>query len=92
MIRYKCDICGKELAATGTGRYIVQVEVYAAESPIEFTEQDLGRDTRAEMRDLIDQLSRANPDDIEDQTYRRFRFDLCAACQRDYLKNPLPRP
>ncbi len=84
-------MCGKDLAARGAGRYIVRVEVFAAESPIEFAEQDLARDHRAEIRDLIDELSRANPDDIEDQTYRRFRFDLCADCQRGYLKDPLSR-
>jgi hypothetical protein len=35
-------------------------------------------------------LQRTDPDQAEDQVYRRFRFDLCADCQRRYLARPLP--
>jgi hypothetical protein len=91
MIHYVCDKCGKRLDAREDHRFIVNIEVFAAESSMELTKEDLDRDHRAEMQKLIDQLARANPDDIEDQTYRRFRFDLCTTCHRRYLADPIAR-
>ncbi len=91
MIRYECDRCGHPLGANDTGRFIVKMEVYAAAGPVDITPADSQRDHTDEIEALVRQLERANPDEIEDQVYRCLRFDLCADCHRDLLRNPLGR-
>ncbi|MHC4066888.1 MAG: hypothetical protein ACYSUI_20620, partial [Planctomycetota bacterium] len=89
MIRYECDRCGRQLGANDSERFIVKFEVYAAAGPVEFTAADLQRDHEAEMQEVLEQLAAADPDEIEDQTYRCLRFDLCRDCQRRLLQDPL---
>ena len=90
-IRFECDKCGAVLAANDAKRFIVKMEVFAAAGPIEFTSADLAKDRSGELSALIDHLNHADPDEIEDQTYRNLRFDLCATCHRALLRNPLNR-
>ena len=89
MIRYECDKCGRQLTANGADRFIVKIELYAAGGPIEVTTNQLNRDHTDEIRSALDQLAAADPDEVEDQTYRCLRFDLCADCHRVLLRNPL---
>ncbi|MCP4248197.1 MAG: hypothetical protein GY778_14220 [bacterium] len=89
MIRYQCDKCGRKLAANDAERYIVKMEIYAAAGPLEFEAGDLERDRADELGRLLDQLESADPDAVEDQTYRCLRFDICRACQQQVLNNPL---
>lgn len=89
MIRYRCDKCGCDLTANDPRRYVVKMEIYAAAAPLEFTREDLAKDPADEIRQIVEQLSQANPDEIEDQTYRVLRFDLCRSCQRNLLDHPL---
>ncbi len=88
MIRYECDRCGQKLKANDPGRYIVKLEVYAAASHIEFTEEDL-KAASGRLEDVIAELSEADPDEVENQTYRSFRFDLCDSCRKALLDKPL---
>ncbi|HEY3246243.1 MAG TPA: hypothetical protein VGM03_23105 [Phycisphaerae bacterium] len=89
MIRYECDQCGRVLGANDPQRYIVKIEVYAAAGPVELSPRDLVGDLRAEMERLVEALHSADPDEVEDQTYRCLQFDLCQDCQRKFLRQPL---
>ena len=86
MIRYECDKCGMKLSSNSANRYIVKMEVYAAAGPIDL---ELETGTEGQLEAVIEQLRHADPDEIEDQTYRSFRFDLCNRCRRIILSNPL---
>ena len=88
MIRYACDRCGCRLEPNDPRRYIVRMEIYAAVGNIEIDTESAG-EGGDRVSDLLAQLSQANPDEIEDQTYRRFRFDVCDACRKVVLKRPL---
>jgi len=88
MIRYECDKCGAELQANDHQRYIAKLEIFAAASPIDITPVRPEDTTRA-LDEVIKQLQSANPDDIEDQTYRCFRFDLCDTCRKKVIDKPL---
>jgi hypothetical protein len=88
-IRYRCDRCGKDLPAGSTDHFVVRIEAFAAETPLEITREDLAQDHGEEIRRLVDELSRAPLDDVEDSNYRAFRFDLCRDCHAAYLRNPL---
>jgi len=89
MIHYECDRCGAPLESNDPRRYIVKLEVYAAAGHLDLT-LDAHADPQREMEDIIKSLSAADPDEVEDQTYRCLRFDVCNSCRRTLLANPLP--
>jgi hypothetical protein len=84
-----CDACGAGLLIESDVRYLVKIEVFAAYDPLELTGQDLARDHRADMAHLLESMKGMDPRELEDQVYRKFQFDLCPKCQREYLKDPL---
>jgi hypothetical protein len=86
-----CDRCGKGLLVDGEVRYLVNVEVRAAYDPMEITPEDLAEDRTGEIRSLMEQLARMTGQGAMDSVYRKLVFDLCPACQRAYLADPLGR-
>ena len=88
MIRYECDMCGVPLQANDSQRFIVKIEVYAAAGPVDL-DRDSPTDAESELKAVLEELEKADPDEVEDQTYRAFRFDVCDACRRILLKKPL---
>ncbi len=86
-----CDRCGSGLLLDSPVRYEVRIEVKAAYDPMEITEEDLRKDYRAEMERVLRQLEGISAEEAQDQVYRELRFDLCAACRRPFLMNPLGR-
>jgi len=86
-----CDLCGKPLFAGESLRYEARIQVYAAYDPLELTADDLARDHRAQIRALLKTLEQMDPQEVEESVYKEFLFDLCMACQRRYLRDPLPR-
>jgi hypothetical protein len=88
MIRYRCDKCGASIGANDPNRYIVKLEVYAAAGPVELSFEP-GEEPGKELSRLLDALAESDPDDLEDKTYRLFRFDVCDPCRRKLLQRPL---
>jgi len=86
-----CDLCGKALLVDEPVRYEARIQVAAAYDPLELTADDLRRDHRAEIRALIARMADMDPQELEDAIHKEFRFDLCMACQRRYIRNPLGR-
>jgi hypothetical protein len=84
-------MCGKTLLAEEDTRYVVKVEVYAAYDPLEVTEKDLEADRSDEVQELLDEMADMDAEDLEDQVFKTFRFDLCPECHAAYLKDPLSR-
>ena len=88
MIRYECDKCGRVLEANDRQRFIVKMEIFAAADHLDL-DADSSGDPGRELANLLTHLAKADPDEIEDQTYRSFRFDLCDACRKELLARPL---
>ncbi len=88
-IRFVCDRCGASLGTNDSKRFIVKMEAYAAAGPVEFSASDLSDEDDGSLKSVLRELEQADPDTIEDQTYRCLRFDLCAPCHRDFLRSPL---
>ena len=91
-----CDLCGADLLCAET-RYVAEIRVYAAYDPLEITREDLARDVRGELAALIRRLRATAADEgaaqaLSDSVYKYFKFDLCAACHRKYIANPLSLP
>ena len=51
----------------------------------------MAKDHRQELRDLVERMENMDPDKVQDGVYRSFTFQLCPACQKEYLKDPLLR-
>ena len=88
MIRYECDKCGLAIGANDPQRFIVRFEVFAAAGHVDLDTVMSGNSEHA-LEEVVKELAKADPDEIEDQTYRSFRFDVCDACRRELLKRPL---
>lgn len=84
-----CDRCREPLLVRSDVRYEVKIEVKAAYDPMEITDDDLDRDHRAEMAELLRRMEGLTEQEAQNQVYRAFRFDLCPRCQREFIKNPL---
>ena len=88
MIHYTCDVCGAALPG-GSLRYIAKIDVYAAYDTLEIRREDLERDIGYELRELFERMKDVDPEKLLREVYANFRFDLCARCQREYVKDPL---
>ncbi len=84
-----CDLCGKELPRDGEVRYEVKIEIKAAYDPLNVTEDDLAKDFRAEIAKVLQQLEGVSLAEAQNQVYRLFAYDLCPACQKIYVRNPM---
>ncbi len=90
MIRYECDRCGVALGVNDPQRFIVSFEIFAAAGHIDL-DADAAKEPRRGLEEIVQELAKADPDEIEDQTYRALRFDVCDACRRVLLASPLGR-
>ena len=88
MITHICDRCGRPIQK-GQLRYIAKIEVLAAADPLEITLEDLLRDTRREMDALLAQCEQSSEEELMRDVYVKFVFDLCRACQKSYVTDPL---
>ena len=70
-------------------RYIAKIQVFAAADPLEITLEDLLRDTRREMNRLLQQCEGLTEEELMRDVYVKFEYDLCRACQKAYVNNPL---
>jgi len=91
MIHFTCDMCGKRLEQSEDTRYVIKIEVYAAYDPLEITSEDLEADRTEEIEELLDDMEDRDAEEMENEVYKTFRFDLCPDCHAAYLKDPLGR-
>ncbi len=88
MTLYKCDACGKNLKREEL-RYRVKIEVCAVYNQNEIHLADIIRNHQEEIIQLIKKMEEISPEELEEQIYKSFEFDLCPTCHRAYLKSPL---
>lgn len=84
-----CDACGAALLVSEDVRYVLKIEGFAAYDPLEITKKELERDLAGEMEALLRRLESLSAEEAQDQVYRSFRYDLCPACWKRYLVDPL---
>ena len=88
MINYKCDGCSAELKKNEL-RYTVTIDIRAAYDQLEISLADLIKDYRSELLALIEKLKNQDPKKIEESVYKSIKLDLCPACQKAYIREPL---
>ncbi len=73
----------------GALRYTVKIDVRAAYDELVISLADLVRDHRSELLALIEKLKHKDPREIEESVYKNFNLDLCPACHKAYIRDPL---
>jgi hypothetical protein len=84
-----CARCGAELTPGKGDFYVVRIEAMADPTPPSFSAEDLGRDPRAEIERLIDQMRDLSEQELMDQVYRRLFLHLCGPCYRRWIEDPV---
>src|SRR5437763_12713906 len=92
MLHVTCDLCGKELCPGHDERFVVKMEIFAAHDPAKITEADLDDDHMEAVSELLRE-SEDNPLDPEqtEPSYAHFRYDLCPACHKKFVRDPLSK-
>lgn len=91
MVHFTCDLCGKDLTASGEPRFVVKIEAYAGFDPSEITEEDLDDDHMEAVSKLLERDPHHPMPDFDENAYKGFRFDLCPCCHQRFIKDPLSR-
>jgi hypothetical protein len=89
MVHFTCDLCGKELTASGEGRYVVKIEAYAGFDPTEITEDDLDDDPMEAVAQALQRDEALVSEDLATPLNKGFRFDLCPSCYHKFVNDPL---
>jgi hypothetical protein len=89
MITRVCDCCGQPLEQ-GALRYVAKIQVFAAYDPLEITFEDLMRDHSDDIKKILEQCKDLTEEELLRDVFVDFQFDLCRACQRAYIQDPLP--
>ena len=90
MIHYSCDRCKRAIDGRDAVRYVVKMEIEAT-IDCDDCQPDSDVDSLLEMDEMLEQME--DEVDVHSDTplYERKRYDLCADCYRQFVKNPLAR-
>jgi hypothetical protein len=85
-----CHRCGRELTPGAGDFYVVRIEAYADPSPPDISNEELQRDTQAELSALVEQMRQSGRSEREwlDQVHRQLTLHLCSACYRQWIEDP----
>lgn len=84
-----CHKCGAELEPGRAQFYVVRIEAFADPSPPDLAEGDPHRDSRREIRRLIQAMGNLSEQEALDQVHRRMTLSLCNGCYREWIENPV---
>ena len=88
MIHHTCDGCRQPLGPEDS-RFVLRMEVYRALGQDSDTGDD--RDHLEEIDEYLEGLDDFADDHAADAVYQQLRFDLCEACRKNFLIDPLGR-
>ncbi len=74
----------------GELRYVAKIQVFAAYDPLEITFEDLTRDHTEEIDRLLEVCAGLSEEELMRDVHVEFQFDLCRACQKEYVAKPMP--
>jgi RNase P subunit RPR2 len=83
-----CDRCSAELIPGKGNFYVVKIEAVADPAPPNIDEQDLGKDLRRDIEQLVQQMRDVSSREAMDQVHRRLTIFLCLRCYTQWIENP----
>jgi len=88
MITHFCDRCGQPIEK-GAVRYVAKIQVQAAADRLEISAEDLRASHKEEIARLLAQCEGMTEEELMRDVHVEFEYDLCLACQRAFIANPL---
>jgi len=88
MIHYSCDRCKREINPDQDLRYILRMEIEAADDQMPGEVVD-DLDHLQDLEDLLETNDDYASSPLGEELYQRKRYDLCSDCYRRFMKNPL---
>jgi hypothetical protein len=89
MVHFTCDLCGKDLTASGEPRFVVKIESYPGFDPTEISAQDLEDDPMEAVSEILQRDETLSSEEYAASLHKGFRFDLCPVCHLRFVKDPL---
>jgi len=83
-----CDRCSTELVPGKGNFYVVRIEAVADPSPPNIDGDDLDKDLRRDIVELVQNMSHLSQQELLDQVYRRVTIFLCVRCYTKWIENP----
>ena len=77
---FVCDNCGRGIDAADQ-KYIMKVEMFASADPPIITEEMLKGDLVDKMNEIVEQMKDMDPQELEDQVFESYEFEICPACR-----------
>ena len=75
-----CESCGRTIEKQETA-YRLKIEMFADPTPPDLSDEDADIDYEAEMRAIIEQMERTDPDEAQAQVFEAYMFTLCPRCR-----------
>ena len=83
-----CNRCRMDLKPGEGNFYMVRIEALADPTPPNFSTEDLQRDPRLEIEQLLEQMRCMSAQEAMDQVYRQVIIYLCGPCYRQWIEDP----
>ena len=80
-----CENCGR-IVLSGDTLFQIRIDIYAKGGPLEIEPEDLEKDHIAEMKALIAKMEQMDVQELTDEVWESYRFDLCAKCRKAFHK------
>jgi uncharacterized protein YlaI len=91
MIRYFCDLCGREIDPQTEPHFVVRIEIFTALRTPSAKELEEEVDHLEELQQTLENLDDSQLEEVPESVNKSFRFDLCAECRDRFVKQPLGR-
>jgi hypothetical protein len=89
MLHITCDLCGRKLRA-GEDHHVLKIEAFAAQDPAALTDADLDDDHMEAVSEMLREVEELDETAAEPEPANQHRrYDLCPACCRKYMRDPL---
>lgn len=83
-----CHRCGAVMKPGDPLFYVVRIEAFPFPQPPNLNEEDLQRDFRSLMAELLEQMADLSSQELMDQVYRRMTLHLCPVCYARWIEDP----
>jgi len=81
----RCQNCGRTIPK-GETLFEIRIDIYAKGGPIDIDPEDLKKDHIREMKELIKRMENMDIDELTDEVWESYRFDLCKTCRKEFHK------
>jgi hypothetical protein len=91
MMHFSCDRCQRPIDSTESLRYVVHMDIRARIDGVDLGDEDDQDDTLMELDEILACEEERDQELIGSDVAQQIRLDLCPACYKIFIRNPLGR-